>query len=145
MEAPRRAGFHENHISDFGAWIVGAASCSGALLPLCHAGSAAPRAGCHVGITLKSKVWKQPFGVSSHDICPPPWQIGHWRISSSAIQRCVGLLQRMFALQTNPIMYDSIVAHFILQLLHKVHKSGTRLFPAVFALSPVIDRRAHGP
>jgi hypothetical protein len=35
-----------------------AVSCDGALLPLCHARSAARRAGCHVGITLKREIWK---------------------------------------------------------------------------------------
>jgi hypothetical protein len=42
-------------------------------------------------------------------------------------------LQKDLALQTNPIIYDSIVAYLILQLLHKIHKSALG-FPAVFAL-----------
>src|SRR5262249_61516467 len=53
----------------------------------------------------RKRFGNSPSGESSHDSCPPPWQIGHCKISSSAIQRYVGCCKRMFALQTNSIIY----------------------------------------
>ena len=92
------------------------------------------------GSLSRGRFGNRPSGVSSHDICPPPWQIGHWRISSSAIQRCGGFFQKDLALQTNPIICDSIVAHYILQLLRKIHKSG--LTPP--GASPLQTRSCNG-
>jgi hypothetical protein len=37
----------------------------------------------------RGRFGNSPSGLSSHDICPPPWQIGQLRFSSSAIQRYV--------------------------------------------------------
>ena len=46
------------------------------------------------GSLSRGRFGNRPSGVSSHDICPPPWRIGHWRISSSAIQRSGGFLPK---------------------------------------------------
>jgi hypothetical protein len=65
---------------------------SGALLRLCHARSAARQAGCHVGITLKRKVWKQPFRGIVPRYLPSTmadWALDNFVISHSAMCRVV--------------------------------------------------------
>jgi hypothetical protein len=61
----------------------------------------------------RGRFGNKPSRVSSHDICPPPWQMGHGRISSSAIQRSGVFMQKDSALQTKAIICETIVAHFI--------------------------------
>jgi hypothetical protein len=79
-----------------------------------------PHAGQVVTLVSPSRgrFGNRPSGVSSHDICPPPWQIGHLRISSSAIQRsefCCKRFLRSRRIQSSAIQWLRLL---VLQLLH---------------------------
>jgi hypothetical protein len=81
----------------------------------------------------RGRFGNKPSGESSQDICPPPWQMGHWRVSSSAIQRSVGFLGKRCCASNDPIIYDSIVAHPYFTASPQNPQIGIRL-SAVFAV-----------
>jgi len=82
----------------------------------------------------RGRFGNKPSEVSSHDICPPPWQMGHWRVSSSAIQRSVGFVAKGCCAsdEANHLRFDCCA--FLFYSFSTKSTNRTLGCPAVFAL-----------